>query len=64
MKDIQLDLGAERKMQAVMEKELTEAKKTVGKLQTKTDDMMCDVVKSGKYVAMMVQKSQLKHQDK
>ena len=51
-------------MQATMEKQLTEAKKTVDKLRGKLDDMMCDAVKNGKSVAVMVQKSQLKEKEK
>ena len=61
---MQIDLGAERKARAAVETELVYAKKTVGKLRAKLDNMMVDAVKSSQSVQAMRQKVQLKQHDK
>jgi len=64
LKDVQIDLGAEKKVQTAVETELMEASKTVSKLRAKMDDMMVDAVKSVKSVEAMMQKVQLKQHNK
>ena len=64
LKNVELELGAERKFREGIEKECAKAKKTVAKLQSKMDDLMVDAMRSGNSMEVMNQKAMLKSIEK
>ena len=63
-KNVEVDLGVERKIREGVEQEIDAAKKTVAKLRGKSDDLMVDAVKSGNSMKMMNQKAIFKSTEK